>query len=138
MTTSALKIGEVTIFFSAFSWTPPLPPLVWDPHSATPLQHTLIALNQHKCSEALNDCSKHVLTLDCQLTTFTMPKAARKAKNVETTMGKTVNGRPTFACGCIGGCKGHKRKISEAFYKKHAKFRELEDALQDASEQCSA
>jgi hypothetical protein len=36
-TTSAIKIGEVTIFFSAFGRNPPLPPLVWDPRSATPL-----------------------------------------------------------------------------------------------------
>ena len=36
-TTSAIKIGEVTIFFSAFGRTPPHQPLVRDPRSATPL-----------------------------------------------------------------------------------------------------
>ena len=60
-----------------------------------------------------------------------MPKAASKAKKGETTKRKATNGK---ACGCNGGCKGHKREISEALYKKHANFRELEDALQDASE----
>ena len=60
-----------------------------------------------------------------------MPKAASKTKKVETTKGKVVSGKLTYACVCIGGCKGCKQQISEALYKKHAKFRELEDSLQD-------
>ena len=56
-----------------------------------------------------------------------MPKAASKTKKVKTMKGKTA----TFACACIGGCKGRKRQISEALYKKHAIFRELEDPLKD-------
>ena len=55
-----------------------------------------------------------------------MPKAA-------TTKGKAANRKAMFICACIGGCKGRKRQISEALYKKHAKFRELEgseDSLQ--------
>jgi hypothetical protein len=62
-----------------------------------------------------------------------MPKAASKAKKEEAKKRKATNGKVTFACGCKGGCKGRKREISEALYKKHANFRELEDALQDAS-----
>jgi hypothetical protein len=60
-----------------------------------------------------------------------MPKAASKTKKVETSKGKAASEKLTFACACIGGCKGRKRQISEALYKKHAKFRELEDPLQD-------
>ena len=63
-----------------------------------------------------------------------MPKAASKAKKGETMKRKATNGKVTFACSCNGGCKGRKREISEALYKKHANFRELEDTLQDASE----
>ncbi|KAF8895750.1 hypothetical protein CPB84DRAFT_1748364 [Gymnopilus junonius] len=63
-----------------------------------------------------------------------MPKTASKAKKVKMTKGKVANQKPTFACSCIGSCKGHTQEISKALYKKHAKFRELEDTLQDASE----
>ena len=37
-TTSAIKIGEVTIFFQPLARLPSPQPLIWDPHSATPLQ----------------------------------------------------------------------------------------------------
>ena len=47
-----------------------------------------------------------------------MPKAASKAKKGETTKRKATNGKVTFACGCNGGCKGRKREISKALYKK--------------------
>jgi hypothetical protein len=60
-----------------------------------------------------------------------MPKAASKTEKVKTTKGKVASGKLTYACACIGGCKGRKQQISEALYKKHAKFRELEDRLQD-------
>ena len=66
-----------------------------------------------------------------------MPKAASKAKKGETTKRKATNGKVTFACSCNGGCKGRNQEISKALYKKHANFRELEDALQDSSEQCN-
>jgi hypothetical protein len=61
-----------------------------------------------------------------------MPKAASKTKKIKTTKVET-SGKLTFECACIGGCKGRKRQISEALYKKHAKFREreLEEPLQD-------
>ena len=62
-----------------------------------------------------------------------MPKAATTTKEVEKTKGKAANRKATFVCACIGGCKGHKRQISEALYKKHARYRELEgseDSLQ--------
>ena len=62
-----------------------------------------------------------------------MPKAASTIKGVETTRGKAANRKATFVCACIGSCKGRKRQISEALYKKYAKYRELEgseDSLQ--------
>lgn len=62
-----------------------------------------------------------------------MPKAATTTKEVEKTKGKAANRKATFVCACIGGCKGRKRQISEALYKKHARYRELEgseDSLQ--------
>ena len=43
-TTSAIKIGEVTLFFSAFGRTPSPQPLVRDPRSATPLRRSTLAL----------------------------------------------------------------------------------------------
>ena len=55
-----------------------------------------------------------------------MPKATSTTKELETTKRKAANRKATFVCACIGGCKGRKRQISEALYKKHAKFRELE------------
>jgi len=58
-----------------------------------------------------------------------MPKAAGKARKVKTTKGKAASGgKPTFTCACNGGCKGRTRELSEALYKKHAKFRELDEA----------
>ena len=47
MTTSAIKIGEVT-FFLAIGQTPPLQPLVRDPRSATPLPETSLDQLQFK------------------------------------------------------------------------------------------
>ena len=58
-----------------------------------------------------------------------MPKAAKKVKSRANEGEGSVAEK--FSCACIGGCKGRKRQISEALYKKHAKFRELEDPLQD-------
>ena len=54
-----------------------------------------------------------------------MPKATDKARKVDgkTTKGNTTSGKPTF-----GGCKGCTRELSEALYKRHAKFRELDKA----------
>ena len=54
-----------------------------------------------------------------------MPKATDKARKVygKTTKGNTTSGKPTF-----GGCKGCTRELSEALYKRHAKFRELDKA----------
>jgi hypothetical protein len=68
-----------------------------------------------------------------------MPKAASKTKKVKSTKGdsEAASGKLTFACACIGGCKGRKRQISEALYKKHAEFRELEDPLQDEQPQAN-
>lgn len=57
-----------------------------------------------------------------------MPKAAGKTRKVKTTKGKAASGKPTFTCACTGGCKGRTRELSEALYKKHAKFRELDEA----------
>ena len=60
----------------------------------------------------------------------TMPKATGKARKVngKTTKGNTASGKPTFTCACTGGCKGRTRELSEALYKRHAKFRELDEA----------
>jgi hypothetical protein len=55
-----------------------------------------------------------------------MPKAALAGK--ARTKGKAESGKPTYTCACIGGCKGRTRQLSEALYKKHAKFRELDEA----------
>ena len=59
-----------------------------------------------------------------------MPKATGKARKVagKTTKGKAASGKPTFTCACTGGCKGRTQELSEALYKKHAKFRELDEA----------
>jgi hypothetical protein len=57
-----------------------------------------------------------------------MPKATGTARKVKTTKGKAASRKPTFTCACTGGCKGRTRDLSEALYKKHAKFRELDKA----------
>jgi hypothetical protein len=59
-----------------------------------------------------------------------MPKAADKleVRKVKATKGKAASRKPTFTCACTGGCKGRTRELSEALYKKHAKFRELDEA----------
>jgi hypothetical protein len=63
-----------------------------------------------------------------------MPRAkvAGKARKVKTTKGNlkstSTSRKPTFTCACTGGCKGRIRELSEALYKKHAKFRELDEA----------
>ena len=57
-----------------------------------------------------------------------MPKATGKARKVKTTKGKAASGKPTFTCACTGGCKGCTQELSEALYKRHAKFRELDEA----------
>ena len=59
-----------------------------------------------------------------------MPKAAGKARKVKTTKENAASEKPTssFTCACVGGCKGRTRELSEALYKKHAKFRELDKA----------
>jgi hypothetical protein len=57
-----------------------------------------------------------------------MPKATGTARKVKTTKGKAASMKPTFTCACTGGCKGRTRDLSEALYKKHAKFRELDKA----------
>ena len=83
-------------------------------------------------------CSRFELTLFVNTTSLhnanlliiiwlssTMPKATGKARKVDgkTTKGNTTSGKPTF-----GGCKGCTRELSEALYKRHAKFRELDEA----------
>ena len=59
-----------------------------------------------------------------------MPKATGKARKVQTTRGKAASrlGRPTFTCTCTGGCQGRTRELSEALFKRHDKFRELDKA----------
>ena len=60
-----------------------------------------------------------------------MPKAvgkAGKARKVKGNLKAAGKSTRTFTCACTSGCKGHTREISEALYKKHAKFRELDEA----------
>ena len=57
-----------------------------------------------------------------------MPKATSTTNELETTKRKAANRKVTFVHVCIGGCKGCKRQISKPLYKKHAKFRELEQS----------
>jgi hypothetical protein len=54
-----------------------------------------------------------------------MPRAKVTGKARKATSGKPTR---TFTCACTGGCKGRIRELSEALYKKHAKFRELDEA----------
>ena len=56
-----------------------------------------------------------------------MPKAAGKARKVKTTKGKAASGKLTFTWICTGGCEGHTQELSKALYKKHPKFRELDE-----------
>ena len=60
----------------------------------------------------------------------TMPKATGKARKVDgkTTKRNTARGKLTFTCTCTGGCKGCTQELTEALYKRHAKFRELDEA----------
>ena len=60
----------------------------------------------------------------------TMPKATGKARKVDgkTIKGNTASGKLTFTCTCTGGRKGCTQELSEALYKRHAKFRELDEA----------
>lgn len=60
-----------------------------------------------------------------------MPKAvgeAGKARKVKSNLKAAGKLTRTFICACTSGCKGRSREISEALYKKHAKFRELDEA----------
>ena len=54
-----------------------------------------------------------------------MPQATGKARKVDgkTTKGNTTSRKPTF-----GGYKGCTQELSEALYKRHAKFWELDEA----------
>jgi hypothetical protein len=52
-------------------------------------------------------------------------KVTGKARKAAT---QPASGKPTFTCACTGGCKGRTRELSVALYKKHAKFRELDEA----------
>ena len=56
-----------------------------------------------------------------------MPKVAGKPRKVKTTRA-VASRKPTFTCTCTGGCKGCTQELSEALYKKHAKFRVLDEA----------
>lgn len=57
-----------------------------------------------------------------------MPKAAGQPRKAKTPKEKATRRKPTFQCVCTGGCKGRARELSEATYKKHTKFRELDKA----------
>ena len=54
--------------------------------------------------------------------------AAGRPRKAKATKEKATSRKPTFRCTCTGGCKGRTRELSEAMYKKHAKFRELDEA----------
>ncbi len=56
--------------------------------------------------------------------TFAMPKAAKRPKTKRL---KTTNSLATFTCACTGGCHGRQRELSEAQYKKHARFRRSDE-----------
>lgn len=75
---------------------------------------------------SLNSCTAFCVSESL----FHMPKAASKARQVKTTQGKATSGKPTFKCACTGGCEGRTRELSGALYKRHAKFRELDEATE--------
>lgn len=59
-----------------------------------------------------------------------MPKAPAKTQKVQTAKGKATRQKPIFTCACTGGCNGRMREISEAQFKRHATFRELDEAIE--------
>ena len=60
-----------------------------------------------------------------------MPKAPAKARKTQTAKGKIARQKLTFTCACTGGCNGRTREISEALFKRHATFRELDEAIEE-------